>query len=84
MKAWKLGFTIASTFSALGLLAGCGNGSDDGAPIPTAAKPPTQQQLDAMPPEARQAAQNAQREGDFQSQQMAKMAAAQRASKGGP
>ena len=66
-----------TTIAAFGLLAGCSGGADDGAPVPES-KPLTAEQIEAMPPQAQQAAANAQKSGDFQSQRMSQMAEAQR------
>ncbi len=67
---------------ASGLLAGCSGGGDAGAAIPDR-KPVSQEEIKTMPPQAQQAASNAQRAGDFQAQQMAAMAEAQRKAQAG-
>jgi hypothetical protein len=61
---------------------GC-SGADAGSEIPKAPPPPTAEQIQSMPPQARKAMEDAQKSGDFQSQRMAEMAAAQRAAAGG-
>ncbi|MCW5942367.1 MAG: hypothetical protein KIS66_09055 [Fimbriimonadaceae bacterium] len=64
-----------------GLLTGCGR-EDAGAPVPKR-EAATVEQLNEMPPEARRAAENAARAGDFESRRMQEMADAQRKAQGG-
>ncbi|MBS1707283.1 MAG: hypothetical protein JSS65_01030 [Armatimonadetes bacterium] len=72
--------TIAVITVASGLLAGCA-GEDKGTP-PPAEKPLTQEQLNEMPPAARQNAENAAKAGDAQAKRMQEMADARKKAEG--
>ena len=76
----KLKF-LAGICLASGLLIGC-NSTQSEMPLPEN-KPATPEQIDAMPPQAKQSAEAAAQAGNVQSQRMKEMAEAERKAKGG-